>query len=319
MHHAGWLGILQDACNVIPYFLIARDAGGEICGVMTLYHTKNFLGPAHLATLQEGLLADGSDAAAALRSHAEALRDALRLPYVLLRGDADCGRVAEQRMAVVHTVINTAEDSQKIWASLSQSRRAGVRQAVKAGFVAAEEPIRPALRQFYVLYADHMRHLGTPVFGFSMLTALVDRLGEDRLRFFSIRLAGKLVGGMICIANGMRRISSHYVLVDRKHQDSRANYLLYWYAIENISKLGFAEFDLGRSTVDSGVHVFKQRWRGTDVISNYQYFVRPGETRDFTDIDLREGRSLKQRIWQHLPLILCNTVGPLIRRRLPVG
>jgi hypothetical protein len=124
---------------------------------------------------------------------------------------------------------------------------------------------------------------------------------------------------MVCITNGERRISSLYALVDRRLHDLFPNYLLYWTAIEAIAGAGFSSFDLGRSTVESGVHGFKGKWRGTDILSDYQYFVRPGETRDFTDASVRQGRSLRQRVWQRLPLVVCNTLGPIIRRRLPIG
>ena len=84
------------------------------------------------------------------------------------------------------------------------------------------------------------------------------------------------------------------------------------------SSRGIRQFDLGRSTPGSTVHVFKQRWGGTDVEVPYYFYPAPeARRRDMGLQKLKADDSWPQRVWSRLPLALCNRVGPLLRKQLP--
>jgi hypothetical protein len=64
--------------------------------------------------------------------------------------------------------------------------------------------------------------------------------------------------------------------------------------------------------------LFKRKWGGCDVEFPYQFYASAsGVARDRGLPRIPEGNGLAQRVWSHLPLILCNKLGPLLRKQLP--
>jgi hypothetical protein len=78
---------------------------------------------------------------------------------------------------------------------------------------------------------------------------------------------------------------------------------------------GQAEFDFGRSSVDSSTYKFKAQWGAEPSGTAWQYYVRtgaPGEMRP----DNPKYR-LRIRAWQRLPLWVTRLIGPHIVRGIP--
>ena len=123
---------------------------------------------------------------------------------------------------------------------------------------------------------------------------------------------------MLCIINADRWTDYYAVVLLSDDKTEFANYLLYWHVIRDASNCGAPLLDLGRSTPDSNVHLFKRKWGGIDVPVFYHFYPAPSATmRDPGLQKLKEGTGSAQRIWSRLPLVLCNQLGPLIRKQLP--
>jgi len=316
MHHAGWFNVLRDAYAVTPHFFMAKNDSGAIVGVMPMYRTSSIFTGTHFTTLEGGILARDEGARISLLSAAKALRNERGVRYVQIRGGS-VDPEASFSLTTLHTVVPTSEGPDARWSAIKPKTRWGIRQAEKQPFEITHDTDLLFLDDFYLLYAAHMRDLGTPVFSLKTFHAMREQLGMQRLRLYLLRYEQRLVGGMLCIVQG-NRWTDLYAIVRRAQTTEFANYLMYWHVIRDAAKSGIAEFDMGRSTPESNVHLFKRKWGGSDVAVQYQFYPAEGNRRSQLGLvgETRE-KGLAQRIWSSLPPSVCNIAGPLIRRDLP--
>jgi hypothetical protein len=316
MHHAGWYGVLRDACWVTPYFLMAINEQGAIEGILSTYFSRSPLTGRHLTSLEGGVLAATAEAASALLTEARSLRDRTGSRYLQIRGGI-IDRSAEVTHSTVRTLVATSEPIDKLWTGVSQQARRAVRKAESQDLSIEHDANLAELSAFYAAYAAHMRDLGTPVIGADMFDAMFTHLGRERLRLYVVKHAGGVIGGMLCIVNG-RRWTDYYTGVHRSPDTNFANYLLHWRVICDAASCGAECFDLGRSTPGSNVHVFKKKWRGTDVEVPYYFYLRSGARRGNLGFSRqKQDKSMLQKCWSTLPLLVSNRIGPLVRKQLP--
>ena len=320
MHHAGWYRVLGDAFSVERFFFLARNDDGKVCGVLPAYLSRSTFTGTHLASLDDGFLADDVQVSAALFAAAIDVRDRLRAKYFLLRtGEAelDLDEPSAKR-ATVRRIIDTHLPADELFKLFSSYIRRDVRRAEKRGYAILNDMNLDHLDgAFYDEYAKQMHGLGTPVFGRKMMTALKTGLGPERLRLYMVEHEGKLVGGMLCIVAPSQWMAM-YAAMDHKYAMDYANYLLYWHAMNEASRNAAPELDLGRNTPGSGVYKFKEKWAGQNRHADHLYFVAPGGPSNVVS-DVYNGVSTKQRVWMKLPLGVANKLGPALRRGLPFG
>lgn len=316
LHHAGWHQVLSDAFWVRPYFLMAMDSRDAVQGILPLYYSRSPITGAHLSSLEGGVLAAGRDATAALLAEAKALRDRLGVGYLQIRGGA-VDRPAELTVPKIHTTIDTTRPVEALWSAVKKKTRWGIRQAQKQELQVSRDADLAGLDGFYRTYAAHMRDLGSPVIGLDAFQAIRLYLGSQRLRLYLVHHRRRLIGGMLCILNG-GRWTDYYAAVRTTADIEFANYLLYWHVIRDAAQSGASCLDFGRSTPDSNVHLFKRKWGGRDVEFPYHFYANPAvKMRDPGLQRIHKQQGVARRLWTHLPLPLCNSLGPLLRKQLP--
>jgi FemAB-related protein (PEP-CTERM system-associated) len=316
MHNAGWFKVLGEAFSVQPYYLLAVTKEGAVTGIMPLYLSRSIFAGKHLATLQDGILANDANVAEKLFGEAVRILEKVKGGYLLMRGGMAAGGKPDGSIRVVHTMVDTSLPSDALLKTINKKTRWSIRQAAKCGYK-FREGVEADIKDFYNVYARNLRRLGTPVISFRAMAAIIRYLGP-LCKLFTVYTSEAVVGGMICIANGSGW-SSFYAAVDEAAQDEFANYLLYWNVLEWMCERGCKAFDLGRSTPDSGVHHFKHKWSNRDVTFDYTYYGPRAKQQCSSSSAIRSRSSLKQKLWSRLPLPVCNLVGPVLRRRLPIG
>jgi hypothetical protein len=313
MHHAAWLGVLQDASHVRPLFLAAYE-GDNVVGVMPGYISRSPLTGAHYTTLDGGPLVAHEGARSALLG--KVLEKQNGLKYVQIRGGAPAELHAVSVVPTVHTLITTGGGIDSAWSAIKPKTRWAIRQAEKEPLSIERDESLQLIDVFYSLYAAHMRALGTPVFSRELFRAMRRHLGPEKLRLYVLRHRGTPIGGMLCVVHG-RRWTDLYAIVRREDAPEFANYLLYWHVIRDAAERGISELDLGRSMPRSNVHLFKRKWGGRDEAVPYVYYSREQSTTKFGMLDTNREKGAAQKLWAKMPVGFCNLVGPIIRRDLP--
>jgi hypothetical protein len=320
MHHGAWLKVLADAFTVNTHFLVARTDDRQICGVLPAYSSNSLFYGKHVASLDDGLLADDASIADALCDTANSIRKQLGASYFLLRAaspDAHHYREVAQRLTV-RRIVHTEKPAGLLFQNLSSYVRRDVRRSVKRGYRIIEDHSLAELdRSFYDEYARHMLHLGTPVMSRRMMTAMRQHLGSEKLRLYLALRGDMIVGGLLCVTN-QHSWTALYGIVRQEMVGYYATCLLYWHAISEVARAGIKRFDLGRNSPGGGVMKFKAKWPGEDREIRQVYFAE-SVSRIPNFNELLQGRSFKQRVWMRLPLPFANRVGPWLRRDLPFG
>jgi CelD/BcsL family acetyltransferase involved in cellulose biosynthesis len=91
--------------------------------------------------------------------------------------------------------------------------------------------------------------------------------------------------------------------------------LLYWETIRTVCADGFARFDFGRSTRQSGTYRFKRQW-GAQEEPLFWYRIPIGARRPSSMTSDDHSGALATRMWQRLPVTVTRHIGPCIRRYL---
>lgn len=162
--------------------------------------------------------------------------------------------------------------------------------------------------EFYPLYLETMRRLGSPQFPEQFFTSLTDALGES----VAVLLAqhnGEPIAGVFLFEWGDTTII-WTPASKRTHWDLRPNHLLYVEAIERACRAGRSVVDFGRSRRGSSVHGFKAQFGG--VACPLTSFVTPPHRAGRAGLD---GYSRLSGITPYLaPIITHPAVGPTLKQ-----
>lgn len=313
-----WLSVLQDGLGVEPYLLQATE-GGRVVGLLPLAFVRSILFGRFLVSLPyvnwAGVIADSETAARALLERALEIAEALNVRCLQLRHESRWAHpsLAHELTGKAQMRLSLAPQIDDTWKRLRSVVRTQVRKGEKQGFTLHWGGLE-LLDEFYHVFAENMRDLGTPVFGCSLFRGILLRFFPEEAELCVVRADGKAVGGALVIHGpGLTEVPSASVL--REYRSTAANSLMYWRLIERATAREQQVFDFGRSTIGSSTYDFKIKWGAQPHPVTWQCFLRKG-----TAVDLRpeSGKyDLMIAVWQRLPVWFTRWIGPPIVRGIP--
>jgi CelD/BcsL family acetyltransferase involved in cellulose biosynthesis len=183
-----------------------------------------------------------------------------------------------------------------------------VRRCVRTARNHAVSVTDGTIAEFYPLYLETMRRLGSPQFPERFFTALADALGESVAVLLAQRNGEPIASVFLFEWDDTTIVWTP--ASKRAHWDHRPNHLLYVEAIERACMAGRSIVDFGRSRRDSSVHGFKAQFGGYDY--PLTSFVTPPYRAGRASLD---GYSRLSAITPRLaPLITHSTVGPILKK-----
>jgi FemAB-related protein (PEP-CTERM system-associated) len=315
--HPRWLSVLEQAFGHTAYALEAVE-GERTVGYLPLAYVRSLLFGRHLVSLpylnSNGVLADDEASGRALVEHAVGLADELNVRHLELRHErplehpALTGRLDSK----VHMRLPLPDFPGQLWEQLSGKVRNQVRKAEKGGLGAFWGGLE-LLPEFYAVFSQNMRDLGTPVYGRELFRAVLEHFPEGA-ELCVVRAGPVAVAAALLLHGpGVSEVPSASSL--RQYNSTCANMLLYWGLLERAVLRGQAVFDFGRSTVDGNTHRFKKQWGAAPEPATWQYYERTGHAAELRPDNPRYQRLI--RIWQRLPVRLTRWLGPAIVRGIP--
>jgi FemAB-related protein (PEP-CTERM system-associated) len=200
----------------------------------------------------------------------------------------------------------------RLWDQLNCKVRNLVRKAQKSNFTVhwgSDE----LLGDFYNVFSQNMRDLGTPVFGRALFENIL-RHFPDRSELCVLRDGSRPVSAALLLHGwGVTEVPSASSL--REYNPSAVNMLMYWQLLERAVERGQDVFDFGRSSDASSTYRFKKQWGANPYPAEWQYFLRSGTVGDMRPDNPRYQRLIG--IWQKLPVWLTRQLGPRIVRGIP--
>lgn len=316
-HLTAWRGILADVFGHQGHYFWIRDRVGTVRGILPLIRQRSLLFGDYMVSLPVvnygGPCASDEVAETALIDAATALARGLGVRHVELRSARLRPLALPVRTDKVSMRLALPPRPEQLWTAIGPKVRAQVKRPQKEG---AKCHIGGAelLPEFYAVFSRNMRDLGTPVYPRALFEEVCARFPEQA-RVAVVRLAGKAVAAGFLLGH-RGRMEIPWASSLREHNRVGANMLLYWAVLEHGIDRGFATFDFGRSSVDSGTYRFKKQWGAQPHPLYWYYWTKTGG-----DLPGLTPDNPKYRIainaWQRLPLPIANWLGPKIVRGLP--
>lgn len=316
-HQWFWRTAIEEAFGHTCHYLEATR-GAEIAGVLPLVEMKSRLFGHFLISLPYfnygGVVASSDPVAADLLREAGALAGRLGAEFVELRqGNAIASDWPSIEAKVAMIVDLQGVDKEAYLKSIGSRLRNKIKHAEKHGlrttFGGSE-----LLPDFYAVFAENMRDLGTPVYPKRWFESVLKHAGD----------ACKLM----CVYDGEECVATTLITTFRNQVElpwiastaaARKHYstvLLYWKAIEWAMESGLASIDFGRCSPGSGTYQFKKQWRPREVPLRWYYHLN--RAKQIPEIRPSNPKyRLSVWAWKKLPLFIANRLGPSIVRNIP--
>jgi FemAB-related protein (PEP-CTERM system-associated) len=200
----------------------------------------------------------------------------------------------------------------ELWDSFKSKLRSQIRTGQKNDFEVRFGGT-DLLADFYRVFSQNMRDLGTPVYSRGLFESILQVFGDDA-ELCVLRLKGLPVAAALLVhGRGTTEVPSASSL--RAYNSTSANMVMYWHLLSRAAERGQKQFDFGRSTIESNTYKFKAQWGAKPHPSVWQYYVRRGSIGEMRPDNAKFGLAIK--VWQRLPVWLTRIVGPAIVRGIP--
>ncbi len=315
-HRPHWSLAVERGCGQRAHYLVAERPDGRLAGCLPLTDVRSALfGRALVSTgfgTGGGVIADDRAGAAALLRAAAEIADRIGCATVELRGGEFPDDYSVRDDVYVGFAMNLPQSEEAIFKSIKRRHR-GVRRA-RARELGVRIGSAPRDRSdFFRVYGESMRNLGSPVFPRRLFDSMLDLFGADC--------------DILTVSDGAEPVASvlNFYFKDIVHpywgggttaaRDCFASELMYFEVMCHASRRGCRRFDFGRSKVGTGNYSFKMNW-GMDP-EPLRYGVRTAAGAAARDINpLSPKNRLKVEAWKKLPLWVSNRLGPVLARGL---
>jgi FemAB-related protein (PEP-CTERM system-associated) len=318
-HLSGWTEIAREVFGHRLLFIESRDATGSLIGLLPVIQQRSWLLGNFATSLAffnyGGVLAADPLVAQQMMIRAAETVEALGCRYLEFR-DAQprAGEWVRRtdkvtlRLALPDTVEALAKHlGSKLRSQVKRAEREGV--ACRIGGVAL-------LDDFYAVFAENMRDLGTPVYPKRFFAAIFGRF-EQYCQFVVIESQGEpWAAALLVFWRGAAEVP--WASCRARAKPLGANMKLYWELLSHAIGRGCKSFDFGRSTTDSGTDRFKRQWGAEPMPLHWHRWERHANDHEGAAGE-HNGRAMQvaTAMWRHLPLGIANKLGPLVSGSLP--
>jgi FemAB-related protein (PEP-CTERM system-associated) len=315
--HPAWLRVLRRGLRHVPYCLEA-SVGGRTCGFLALAYVESLLFGRYLVSLPYlnygGVQSDDEAVSRLLIDHAVTLADRLGVRRLELRHEQPVShpRLNHARTDKVQMRLdlpgNTAQLEKELDGKVRHQVRRGRKNDLAVVWGGTER-----LDEFYAVFSENMRDLGTPVYGRGLFASVLEEF-PDRAELCVVRQGSKpLAAALLLHGWGVTEVPSASSL--RASNPSCANMLMYFHLLARAVERGQDVFDFGRSTPEGGTFRFKKQWGAQPFGAEWQSYLRQGRLEETRPDNPRYRWRI--RTWQRLPLWLAGRVGPWVVRGIP--
>jgi FemAB-related protein (PEP-CTERM system-associated) len=316
-HLWAWRQVYETAFGHRTQYLAARRTGGRLVGILPLVVFDHWMFGRFMVSLPfvnyGGVLADDDESARALIVDATDRAAWYGLSHVELRHlTPKFGDLPRKRHRVTMK-LNVSGDADLAWEGLDRKVRNQIRKAEKSELT-SEVGGAELLPQFYAVFAENMRDLGTPVYPHRWFTEIFSHFPQQS-RVFLVRHGQKPVAGAVTFGyRDALEVPSAASL--RSYRAMCPNMLLYWRIVQQAIADGVGVLDFGRSTPGEGTYKFKEQWGATPGPIAWEYvLLSRQQLPDRSPNNSRFHGAIS--LWQRLPLGLANALGPSVVRFLP--
>lgn len=313
-HQWSWRDTIEESFGHESYYLAALE-GEEIKGVLPLVWIRSRLFGSSLVSMPfssyGGVLADSDEARKLLLAAAVELAQDLAVHHIELRQSDDADTNWQESATKVTMEVPLPASVDEFWKHLSSNLKHNIKRSRNRGLEVAWAGLE-ALPEFYRVFAENMRNLGTPVYPCNWFRNICLR---HEVRILIVRDEGR------CVASGFVVPFRHVLELPwsaslAEARKKYAHVLLFWSVMEWGIQNGFTTVDLGRCTQGGGTYEFKRHWPCVEKPLPWRHWLSSG--RVLPQLRPENPRyALAIRVWKRMPLAVANALGPRIVRGIP--
>jgi len=322
-HLLKWRDLIARHFGCRPKYLYVEEKG-EIVGVLPLFLVRSVLFGKALASIPMGVyggvVSSNETVATLLLKRAREIAHQCDVNYLEIRGnpysmteaayESDCGfKRTDSHVTFIREIGRSDDDN---FSNIPRKQRRMIRQAQKNGLRCVIDCTR--LRDCYLAYAESLRNLGTPVYGFGYFRDLYETFG-DCCRVLIVEFQGKVIAGVLSFFY-KNQVLPYYGGSLREYRHLAPNDFMYWELMCFAAANGYRLFDFGRSRKETGSFDFKRHW-GFEPKPLPAFYYSIGN-RNFADASsLNSQFQWAVKLWRRLPLKVTMAIGPRIAPHLP--
>jgi len=322
-HRYGWKKVIEKSFGHRCFYLYATT-NNKIVGILPLAEVKSLLFGHSLSSLPfavyGGVLANNKEIQQALINYACNLATKIQVDYLELRNKNRQNPDWECKTLYVHFKKNLHNNDEENLKEIPRKQRAMVRKAIKGQLVCEkhipslqQENFKHSLKDFYQLYSESVRNLGTPVFSMKYFENLYKIFSQD-MDILTIKKEGENIASVLSFYH-KNEVLPYYGGGSYLARTYKGNDFMYWSLMQHVVKKGIKSFDYGRSKKNTGSYSFKKNWGFTPQPLYYEYFLV--KAKQMPDINpLNPKYQIFIFLWKKLPLKISQLLGPLLSRSL---
>lgn len=316
-HRPEWSEMVRETFgHPTRYFRVERN--GAVEGILPVTDFRSLLfgklGVSLPFINYGGPLADSDAALAALMEHMRAYRDEAGYKSIELRLDRALETDTPVKTHKVTFYLDLPADPDALFGEFKAKLRSQIRRPTKDDMTGHRGGL-DLLDEFYAVFAINMRDLGTPVLPRAFFRNILTTFPEDAHVIVVRTPEGEPAAAAFLLRHGTV-MEIPWASAVRTYNRSSPNMLAYWESLQLAIERGCTVFDFGRCSKEGGTYRFKKQW-GSRESQLYWYYVLPeGEVLpEMSPDNPKYDRVI--RVWQKLPLVVTNAVGPMIIRHIP--
>lgn len=321
-----------------PYFLAEQD--GRILGVLPTVHIHLPFGKGQLVSLPYcdagGILADNPETAESLFNYACQYACGCNIPRIEIRYPPplfeveNMGHLGDKKnfhqysetdassSGKVRMLLELPVGSQALLASLKSKVRSQVKKPERDGLIFEIGGIE-LLEQFYAVFTENMRSLGSPVHSRKWISSILHYYDERAKCGIVFMPDGRTPAAVGIIFYHRNVVSIPWASSLQRFNRFNPNMLLYWSFLEFAADNGYRYFDFGRSTPGEGTYKFKAQWGAKpqplhwerwEVKKNGVHALHLGMISNSNS----HARAMAEKVIQKIPLPVATFIGSRIRK-----
>jgi FemAB-related protein (PEP-CTERM system-associated) len=315
-HLTGWKRVIEKTFRYkASYYYCERD--GTLVGIAPVFDFSNWLvGHCHISVplaAYGGVCGEDADSGEILVDHVKRAAAHANVDFLELR-DRNGETLSGFNPNKLYVTFNAPllPNTEANFKRLPKDTRYMIRKAEKKGLRAqfgAEQ-----MNDFYDLFAQSMKRLGTPVFPKILFQNLIGEF-PNHSQLMLVYNGTKPVAGVLSFLF-RDTILPYYAGASDEATVLAANNFMYWELIKWAGEHGFKTFDFGRSKKGTGSFAFKSQWNMNVEPLSYQVFLVKRKTiPNFSPVNPKFEMAI--RFWRNLPLPVTKWLGPAVVRLFP--
>jgi FemAB-related protein (PEP-CTERM system-associated) len=317
-HLSAWKGLIEKTFGHQCLYYLALNEVGDICGILPSVNLKSKVFGNFIVSMPffnyGGVLADSQEVATQLNEHLQHQAEKNNVNHVQYRESLER---SEELLPVstskVNMVLTLPESAEALGKLIGSKRRSQIKRPIKEG-VSHKIGKVELLSDFYQVFCENMRDLGTPVYGKSFFENILETF-KDNCTICIVYWQSKPVSAGFLIRHKDRMEIPWASTLSYANRIS-VNMYLYWQILSHAIETDCKEFDFGRSTIDEGTYRFKKQWKSEPQQCYWYHWVpEGGELPNLSPSNAKFDLAIK--MWKKLPLPIANTLGPFIVKNLP--